>query len=167
MTDMTVVRILYMEDDPGIGRLLQKTLEHRGFVVDVAPNGEEGLAMLDTARYDLLLVDYNMPLLGGIEIIRTLAAKKMPPPAIMVTGEGNELVAVEALRLGVADYIVKDRDRKYLDLLPSVIDEVLHKQQLVGEQKKMAETISDSEAQYRLSLRKQPDSHHGLRSSDP
>ncbi len=156
MTDMTVVRILSMEDDPGIARLLQETLERRGFVVDVAPNGEEGLAMLDTARYDLLLVDYNMPLPGGIEKIRTLAAKKMPPPAIIVTGAGNEPAAVETLRPGVSDYIVKDRDRKYLDLLPSVIDQVLHKQDLAREQQKMVETIRDSEARYRLLFEHNP-----------
>ena len=47
MTETTLTRILYMEDDPGLARLLQKILQRRGFVIDIATNGEEGLAMLD------------------------------------------------------------------------------------------------------------------------
>jgi PAS domain S-box-containing protein len=139
-----------MEDDPGIARLLQKTLQRRGFVVDIALNGEDGLAMIDATQYDLLLIDYNMPFLGGIDVIRTLAAKKTLPPTIMVTGEGNELVAVEALKLGAADYLVKDVDMKYLDLLPSVIDQILYKQQLIRERQHMVEAVKASEERYRL-----------------
>jgi len=140
-----------MEDDPGLARLLQKTLQRRGFTVDVAANGEDGLAMIKTSPYDLVLVDYNMPFQGGIDVIRTLAASGPGtfPATIMVTGEGNETVAVEALKLGAADYIVKDVGMKYLDLLPSIIDQVLLRQQLVKERQQMAETIRESEERYR------------------
>ncbi len=156
VADINVVRLLYMEDDPGLARLLQKTLNRRGFVVDIAANGEDGLAMINSSRYDLLLIDYNMPFLGGIDVIRTLATKKSLLPTIMVTGEGNELVAVEALKLGVADYIVKDADMKYLDLLPSVIDQVLYKQQLMRERQQMVEAIRGSEERYRLLFENNP-----------
>jgi DNA-binding response OmpR family regulator len=77
-----------MEDNPGLARLLQKILQRRGFVIDIATNGQEGLAMLDASNYDLLLLDYNMPFLGGIEVIRALTAKNSLPPTIMITGEG-------------------------------------------------------------------------------
>lgn len=156
MADIAVVRLLYMEDDPGLARLLQKTLNRRGFVVDIAANGEDGLAMINASRYDLLLIDYNMPFLGGIDVIRTLATKKSLLPTIMITGEGNERVAVEALKLGAADYIVKDSDMKYLDLLPSVIDQVLYKQQLIRERQQMAEAVRGSEERYRLLFENNP-----------
>src|SRR3990172_2572289 len=100
MTDITVTRILYMEDDPGLSRLLQKSLQRRGYNVDTAADGEEGLRMLGTSTYDLLLLDYNMPFCGGIDVIRALAAQGSLLPTIMVTGAGNEEVAVEALKLG-------------------------------------------------------------------
>ena len=139
-----------MEDDPGLARLLQKILERRGFAVDISTNGEDGLKMLDAGQYDLLLVDYNMPFLCGIDVIRTLSTKNMLPPTIMVTGEGNEKVAVEALKLGAADYIVKNADMKYLDLLPSVIDQVLLRQQMLKERLQMQEAVRASEERYRL-----------------
>ncbi len=150
MTESTFTSILYMEDDPGLARLLQKILQRRGFVIDIATNGEDGLAMIDVKHYDLLLLDYNMPLLGGIDVIRSLSAKNMLPPTIMVTGEGNEMVAVAALKLGAVDYIVKDTDMKYLDLLPTVIDQVLYRQQMLRDRQKMLEAIRASEERYRL-----------------
>jgi DNA-binding response OmpR family regulator len=137
---MNVTRILYMEDDPGLARLLQKILQRRGFVVDVAANGEEGVAIATASPYDILLVDYNMPFQGGIDVIRALSSKKALPPTIMVTGEGNESIAVEALKLGAADYIVKDMDMKYLDLLPAVIDQVLLRSSL-SRAAQMQETV--------------------------
>ena len=150
MADLPLTRILYMEDDPGLARLLQKILQRRGFTVDIATNGEDGLALISAGQYDLLLVDYNMPFLCGIDVIRTLTAKNALPPTIMVTGEGSETVAVEALKLGAADYVVKNADMKYLDLLPSVIDQVLLRQQLLKERLQMQETVRASEERYRL-----------------
>ncbi|MEK6700111.1 MAG: response regulator, partial [Nitrospirota bacterium] len=108
MTEVLSIRILYMEDDPGLSRLLQKNLQRRGYLVDIAANGEEGMSMLEGAKYDLLLCDYNMPFCGGLDVIRMLTAKGAFPPVVMVTGEGNEQVAVEALKLGASDYLVKD-----------------------------------------------------------
>jgi PAS domain S-box-containing protein len=139
-----------MEDNPGLARLLQKILQRRGFVIDIATNGQEGLAMLDASNYDLLLLDYNMPFLGGIEVIRALTAKNALPPTIMVTGEGNEMVAVAALKLGAADYVVKDTEMKFLDLLPSVIDQVLYRQRMLKDRQQMLEVIRASEERYRL-----------------
>jgi PAS domain S-box-containing protein len=139
-----------MEDNPALARLLQKILQRRGYVIDIAANGEEGLRMLDVHEYDLLLLDYNMPFLGGLEVIRTLSSKNALPPTIMVTGEGNEMVAVAALKFGAADYVVKDTDMKYLDLLPSVIDQVLYRQQMLKDRQKMLEAIRASEERYHL-----------------
>lgn len=156
MADRAVIRILYIEDDPGLARLMQKILQRRGFVVDVASNGEDGLAMLRSNGYDLLLLDYNMPFMGGMDVIRMLSAEGNLVPMIMVTGEGNEAVAVEALKLGASDYIVKDADMKYMDLLPSVVDQVLYRQQLVKERRQMQETVRESEERYRLFFESNP-----------
>ena len=157
MSDYTVTRILYMEDDPALSVLLQKSLQRQGFLVDTAANGEDGIAMAASASYDLLLVDYNMPFLGGIDVLRTLAAKGTFPPTIMVTGEGNEGIAVEALKLGAADYVVKDVEMKYLELLPVIIDRVIYKQQLINERKRMEETLRESEERYRKLVELSPD----------
>ncbi len=157
MTDVRLTRVLYMEDDPGLSVLLQKSLQRRGFLVDTAANGEEGLKMAEADCYDVLLVDYNMPFFGGIDVIRALSCKERPVPVIMVTGEGNESVAVEALKLGASDYIVKDIEMRYLDLLPAVIDQVLYKQQLIKERSQMQNAARESEDRYRKLVDLSPD----------
>jgi len=157
MAEILLTRILYMEDDPGLSRLLQKSLQRRGYSVDTAADGEEGLRMLGASRYDLLLVDYNMPFCGGLDVIRTLSKQGALLPTIMVTGQGNEEIAVEALKLGASDYVVKDMDMKYLNLLPVIIDRVRFQQQVMKERQLMAEAMRESEERYRLLVDLSPD----------
>jgi len=138
MTKPEPIRILYMEDDAGLARLLQKKLERAGYAVTLAHDGAEGLALYDAAQYDVVAVDQNMPVHDGLQVIRILAARGPLPPIIMVTGSGNEQIAVEAMKLGAGNYIVKDMNGGYLELLPSVIDQVLHQHRL-EEEKRAAE----------------------------
>lgn len=132
-------RILYMEDDPGTAHLIQRRLERAGFVVDIASDGAEGLAMYSAQHYAAIAVDQNMPILGGLDVIRRLLGRGSLPPTIMVTGTGSEQVAVEAMKLGASDYLVKDVDGSYLDLLPLVLERAILQQQVL-EQKLQAET---------------------------
>src|SRR2546430_9106398 len=65
------VRILIMEDDAGQARLAQRTLERAGYAVEVAGDGDTGLALYATGVYDVLMVDHQMPGKGGLEVLRT------------------------------------------------------------------------------------------------
>lgn len=149
MVENKSVRILYMEDDAGLARLLQRKLQRQSFSVEIARNGDDGLATLGKAPFDVVLLDYSMPSCDGIDVLRIMAECKTSPPVIMLTGRGNEKIAVEALQLGASDYIVKDVDMGYLELLPVVIDQVLQKQQLIREREQMLKALQESEDRYR------------------
>ncbi len=135
------VRILYMEDDTGLARLLQRRLERMGHSVDLARDGAEGLALYDRGTYDLVAVDQNLPVHEGLEVVRRLAQRGPLPPTVMITGTGNERVAVEAMKLGVQDYIVKDLEGGYLELLPKVIAQVLERQRLLEDRRQAQEAL--------------------------
>ena len=149
MSESTPVRILYMEDDPGLARLFQKRLERVGYTVDLARDGEEGLAMYEAGSYDVVAVDQQMPIHTGLEVIRRLASRGPLPPLIVITGTGSEQIAVEAMKLGARDYVVKDTDGGYLELLPAVIEQILQQQQLVEEREEALKALQESEARYR------------------
>src|SRR5262245_49913691 len=98
MTYRVAVHILYMEDDAGAARLFQRKMETLGYVVDLAADGETGLAMYREDAHDIIVVDQNMPGYDGLDVIRTLAGNETMPPTIMITGSGNERLAVEAMK---------------------------------------------------------------------
>ncbi|MBN2021695.1 MAG: response regulator [Pirellulales bacterium] len=131
-------RILYMEDDQALARLIRARLGKAGYHVDVAPDGQRGLEDYAAGRHDLLLVDQSMPGLDGLGVVRALAAQGELPPTIIVTGTGDEATAVEAMRLGVSDYVIKDLAGGYLQVLPLAIGRALERARL-REQKLEAE----------------------------
>jgi len=131
-------RILYMEDDRALARLVRTQLERLGYVVDVAYDGPEGLAKCAAGCYDVVAVDQTMPGCDGLEVIRIMASRGPLPPTIMVTGTGNEAIAVEAMKLGVSDYLVKDMVGGFLRFLPAVIQRAIEQRHL-AEQKQRAE----------------------------
>lgn len=138
MVSPKLVRVLYMEDDRGLALLMQRKLKPFGYLVDLAVDGSEGLAMCERGSWDVLIVDHKMPGHSGLEVIRTLASRKALPVSIMITGVGDETVAVEAMKLGASDYVIKDTIGRYLELMPSVITQGLAKRQLL-EEKEQAE----------------------------
>lgn len=149
MSDLKLLRVLLMEDDPGMARLAVKKLERAGHSVEVATNGEEGLARSQANTYDVLAVDQHMPLLSGIEVIRHLAAKGPLPPVIMVTGTGDEQTAVEAMKLGARDYIIKDVDGGYLELLPAVVQQAFEQHLLAEREKRFEQALKETVERYR------------------
>jgi PAS domain S-box-containing protein len=149
MAQSAPIRILYIEDDPGLARLVQKRLGKRGYTVDIASDGEEGLTKYQAGSYDLLFVDQTLPVYDGLEVIRILGSNGSLPPTVMITGTGDERVAVEAMKLGAADYIVKDVEGGYLELLPSVIEKMLQQRRVLEERQQAEKELQESEKKYR------------------
>lgn len=126
----STIRMLYVDDDRIGAGLVKRSLERReGFRVDLAENGRVGLEFAAAHDYDVLLVDNDMPEMGGLELVRALRESGNMVPAIMITGAGNERTAINALKSGCKDYIVKDVDGTFLHLLPAVVDQVLKQEE--------------------------------------
>jgi len=149
MAQSEPIRILYIEDDPGLARLVQKRLGKKGYTVDIASDAEEGIAKYQAGSYDLLFVDQSLPIHDGLEVIRILGSNGSLPPTVMITGTGDERVAVEAMKLGAGDYIVKDVEGGYLELLPSVIEKMLQQRRALEEKQRAGKELQESEQRYR------------------
>lgn len=143
MPETRTIRVLCMEDEPGVAELMRKRLARAGYEVELAHDGQEGLAMHAAGFHDVLVVDHEMPGCDGLEVIRTLASRGPLAPPVMVTGTGDEEIAVEAMKQGAGDYVVKDLEARYLDLLPAVIEQVL-KQRRLMEEKQQAQLQRDA-----------------------
>ena len=128
-------RILYIENNPGLARLFQRRLAQHGHQVDIAGNREEGLLFLSQHRYDIIAIDQQIHKKDGLSVIHELTQQAHFPPTILVTTHGNESDAVEAMKLGASDYIIKDIKGHYLDLLPSVIERALKNEQIKQERR--------------------------------
>jgi DNA-binding response OmpR family regulator len=107
-------KILVIEDDPSILRGLQLNLGMEGYQIRSAMDGEAGLALAQTERPDLLLVDLTLPKLDGLEVIRRLRETDPEVPILIVSAKGQEADKVTGLQLGADDYIVKPFSLKEL-----------------------------------------------------
>ena len=149
MASKPAVRILYMEDDPGLARLFQRRMEREGYQVDLAPDGQAGLSRFEAGAYDIVAMDQKMPNIDGLEALQIFASREDPPPMIMITGTGSEEIAVQAMKLGAADYLIKDPEGRYLDLLPSVIERTLLQHRLLQAKVDAEKALQESEEKYR------------------
>lgn len=125
--NMRRTHILVMEDDALVADAVRAHLEKSGYDVTVAADGEEGLRVFAAGTFDLLLVDYKMPKLTGLDVMRRLKARGPLPPLVLISGLGQDEVAVEGLKLGADDYVAKDGAGKCYELLPHTIERVLEK----------------------------------------
>lgn len=103
---MTTPNILVVDDEPQIRRVLRSSLSTRGYVITEAKTGEEALESLRKERPDLILLDVNMPGIGGIETCREIR-RGSDVPVIMLTVRDAERDKVAALDAGADDYVVK------------------------------------------------------------
>jgi two-component system KDP operon response regulator KdpE len=102
-----VIRILVVDDESAIRRALRPPLVELGFHVSEASRGEEALQMLRTTTYDAVLLDVNMPGIGGVETLRRIRTFAPRLPILMLTVRDKEEEKVEALDLGADDYVTK------------------------------------------------------------
>lgn len=121
------MRLLYIDDDPGLGRLVQRQLGRAGYEVEIQTSGVDGLQRLAEERFDAVALDHYMPGQDGLETLAAIRALPDPPPVVYVTGTQESRVAIAALKAGAADYVIKEIQGDFVELLRSALDDAVEK----------------------------------------
>jgi len=99
--------ILVMEDEKIVAKGLEMVLEEEGYDVDLAYTGAEALKQFSSKTIDLLIADLRLPDIDGMEVIRTVKARKPETEVVVITGYSSVTSAVDAMKIGVFDYLTK------------------------------------------------------------
>ena len=140
--------ILIVEDDPGTCELEAQRLKPLGLEIRRAETAEETIAILKAKTPELMLLDYSLPGANALELLKRIRDNSLTtPPFLIVTGRGDETVAVESMKSGASDYIIKNSD--FLEnLLPAAM-KALDKAALLAELEAAHAALRDSEARQR------------------
>ena len=141
--DVIPPQILVMEDDLTVASGLKMVLDEDGFNVDLAGTGELAMEAFRQKRFDLLVADLRLPDINGMDVIRKIKANKPDTEIIVITGHGNAATAVEAMKLGVSDFLAKPFTE---DQIKSAISEALKvDEKAAPSETAVAEPASDEE----------------------
>jgi PAS domain S-box-containing protein len=125
------LRILLVEDKEFDVHAFRRAFEKSDVSCEITEcrRAEEALARLsaDASRFDLVVIDHGLPGMSGLDLSKELIEEGVSLPLVILTGRGSEQLAVEALKAGVGDYMIKDPGHGYLELLPVVLPEVVKK----------------------------------------
>lgn len=133
-------RILIVDDEPDIALILKLHLEDAGYRTISAPDGEQALAILAQGGIDLVLLDFRMPRMGGVEVLRRIRESESDVAVIMMTAHGSENLAVECMKAGALDYFPKPFTLD--DILPRV-ERALAYRRAVREQQRLEQEKDD------------------------
>ncbi|RKZ15643.1 hypothetical protein DRQ53_08475 [bacterium] len=120
-------RILVVDDEPMLRRLMSDRMQYWGCVIEEASNGEEALEQLKRSTFDLVLLDLKMPGMGGLDVLKRMRELNDETDVIVLTAHGSIEAAVEAVQGGAADFLLKPAD---FELLKNTVQRVLDARRL-------------------------------------
>lgn len=142
----TSVVILHVEDNEGLNLLIQRTLHRAGFQTEGVLNGADALKKIIENPNRILLLDYILPDMTGKEFLKKLKEMKINVPFIVLTGHGNEHIAVEMMKLGARDYLIKSNG--IIDKLPLIISRVVMEIENSSKLDRTLNELKESESKY-------------------
>jgi two-component system NtrC family sensor kinase len=143
-------RVLVVDDSKEVRNFLSEyILKPRGFEVLLAANGLEGLALAVSKKPGLLILDVQMPRLGGLDLLQRLKERGVEIPTIMMSAHGSEQVAVAGFRLGIRDYVIKPFD---VDEMDAAIDRALREDRLRNERNDLIQQLTETNAHVKRRL---------------
>lgn len=137
----TGLRVLHIDDDLALARLVQRALERRGYTVENASTGAAGLERVAQGGIDVVVLDHYLGGETGLSILKELHARPEAPAVVYVTGSTETLVAVEALKSGAFDYVSKTVSDEFIVLLENAIQQAAEKARLRREKEKAEQEV--------------------------
>ena len=136
---------LLVEDNRSHGELISDELSSvlTGWTLDIAPTVAEARRRIARGDYELFVLDFRLPDGDGIELLREIRGSGLKTPTLFVTTAASAKLAVEAMKLGADDYVVKEEG--YLSVLPFLVKEVLERHRLAGERRELEERLQRAE----------------------
>ena len=161
MSKKLSIRLLLVDDDQFDRLACKRALKQNQdceFVFYEAETASQGLQLARNEEIDCVLLDYHLPDMSGVEFLSELAEEsgELPMPVVMLTGSDNAMVAVDALKLGARDYVVKDSEGESLQWLPAVVLRALREQQAIHDKLQAVERLREAEAKYRCLVEQIP-----------
>lgn len=143
-------KILVVDDEPSNRNILQQELTHKGYTVETAADGSEALRKVESSRPDLIILDYMMPDLSGLDVLKELRKREDDTPVIMITAYGTVDRAVQGMKEGAYDFITRPFEPDHLAI---VLQKALERQRLRREVVVLSEEVDQ---RYRLVLGESP-----------
>ena len=140
-------KILVVEDDEGLSRLIAKHLRKTDFDVAVANSGTQAIDWIAGNPIDLVLLDYKLGDMSAAQIVEVFNERQLKIPFVIMTGHGDEKIAVEMMKSGARDYIVKEGE--FFGLLPSVAKRIFEELQNEEKLALANKALEESERKYR------------------
>jgi len=139
--------LLIIDDEISIRESLAFLFEDEGYRIFTAENGHAGLDLFFREKVDVVITDLRMPVMDGLEVMRTIHASDPDLPMIVISGAGKKKDVIQALQMGAKDYISKPIID--LDIIVHVVRKVFENRRLAFENKAYSERLKKSEKQYR------------------
>ena len=140
---MDPINILIVDDDRFVREILTDILESENFKTDTAENGLEALNKYkaDSGQFDLIVSDINMPIMGGVDLIKALRNDvKSEVPVVVLSGNNEVAIAIDAITSGASEYILKDENLQETIVL--AINKAIEKKRIIDENRALVEDIT-------------------------
>jgi len=124
------ITVLHVEDDPALATLVRKALERRGHTIVHVTTGDAALSRLEEGGIDVVALDHSLGSETGFDILARVGPRDARPPIVYVTAAADARLAVDALKNGADDYVVKSVSQEFFDLLIAALEQALERWRL-------------------------------------
>lgn len=137
-------RVLHVEDDLALAALVRKALTRRGHETVHVTTGDEAVKIIASGGVDIVALDHTLAAETGLDILTRIGPRSARPPVVYVTGSMDARLAIEALKQGADDYVIKDTSQEFFDLLIAALEQAFERWRLKNAQARDQQLIREA-----------------------